>query len=90
VVKALHGEDEKIDKKVQHRRNPRGGVEQAQYERLKEIVEGVTLSNSNDRRSWSLVGSTDFSVSSVRKRIDNVILSKGISKTRWIKEVALR
>nr|GFB63977.1 hypothetical protein [Tanacetum cinerariifolium] len=63
-----------------------GGVEQAQFERLKEMVEGVTLSNSNDRRSWSLVGSGDFSVSSVRKLIDNAILSKGISKTRWIKE----
>nr|GFA62182.1 hypothetical protein [Tanacetum cinerariifolium] len=25
------------------RRNPRGGVEQAQFERLKEMVEGVTL-----------------------------------------------
>nr|GFA68840.1 RNA-directed DNA polymerase, eukaryota [Tanacetum cinerariifolium] len=122
---ALHGEDEKIGKKVQHslvwgycvknlvprlyalesmkdidvasklshgglefsfRRNPRGGMEQAQFERLKEIIEGVTLSNSNDRWSWPLVGFGDFSVSSVRKRIDNAILSKGISKTRWIKE----
>nr|GEX79337.1 putative reverse transcriptase domain-containing protein [Tanacetum cinerariifolium] len=66
------------------RRNPRGGVEQAQFERLKEMV---TLSNSNDRWSWSLVGSGDFSVSSIRKFIDNAILSKGILKTRWIKEV---
>nr|GFD17642.1 hypothetical protein [Tanacetum cinerariifolium] len=73
VVKALHGEDGKIGKK-------------AQFERLKEMVEGVTLSNSNDRWSWSLVGSGDFSVSSVRKLIDNAIISKGISKTRWIKE----
>nr|GEX00455.1 RNA-directed DNA polymerase, eukaryota, reverse transcriptase zinc-binding domain protein [Tanacetum cinerariifolium] len=31
------------------RHNPRGGVEQTQFERLKEMVEGVTLSNSNDR-----------------------------------------
>nr|GEZ01400.1 RNA-directed DNA polymerase, eukaryota, reverse transcriptase zinc-binding domain protein [Tanacetum cinerariifolium] len=126
VVKALHGEDGKIGKKLgvrilrlkilvprlyalesmkdidvasklshgglefSFRRNPRGGVEQAQFERLKEIVEGVTLSNSNDRWSWSLVGSGDFSVSSVRKRIDNAILSKGISKTRWIKEVPVK
>nr|GFA53158.1 hypothetical protein [Tanacetum cinerariifolium] len=72
------------------RRNPRGGVEQAQFERFKEIVECVNLSNSNDRWSWSLVGSGDFSVSSVRKRIDNAILSKGISKTRWIKEVPIK
>nr|GFA49705.1 RNA-directed DNA polymerase, eukaryota [Tanacetum cinerariifolium] len=110
VVKALHGEDGKIDKKVQSsysstwlniineieslklhevasklshgglefsfRRNPRGGVEQAQFERLKEMVEGVILCNSNDRWSWSLVGTGDFSVSSVRKLIDNVILPR--------------
>nr|GEU79644.1 RNA-directed DNA polymerase, eukaryota, reverse transcriptase zinc-binding domain protein [Tanacetum cinerariifolium] len=72
------------------RRNPRGGVEQAQFERLKEMAEGVTLSNSNDIWSWSLVGSGDFSVSSVRKLIDNAILPKGISKTRWIKEVPIK
>nr|GFB04139.1 RNA-directed DNA polymerase, eukaryota, reverse transcriptase zinc-binding domain protein [Tanacetum cinerariifolium] len=72
------------------RRNPRGGVEQAQFGRLKEMVEGVTLSNSNDRWSWCLVGSGDFSVSSVRKLIDNAILLKGISKTRWIKEVPIK
>nr|GEX16148.1 RNA-directed DNA polymerase, eukaryota, reverse transcriptase zinc-binding domain protein [Tanacetum cinerariifolium] len=57
---------------------------------LKEMVEGVTLNNSNDKWSWSLVGSGDFSVSSVRKLIDNAILPKGISKTRWIKEVPIK
>nr|GFA99327.1 RNA-directed DNA polymerase, eukaryota, reverse transcriptase zinc-binding domain protein [Tanacetum cinerariifolium] len=31
--------------KFSFRRNPRGGVEQTQFERLKEMVEGVTLSN---------------------------------------------
>nr|GEV65610.1 RNA-directed DNA polymerase, eukaryota [Tanacetum cinerariifolium] len=123
VVKALHGEDEKIAwcgdiafknlvprlyalesmknievaSKLSHeglefsfRRNSRGGVEQTQFERLKEMVEGVTLSNSNDRCSWSLVGSGDFSMSSVMKLIDNAILLKGISKTRWIKERNLK
>nr|GFB64154.1 RNA-directed DNA polymerase, eukaryota, reverse transcriptase zinc-binding domain protein [Tanacetum cinerariifolium] len=39
VVKALHAEDGKIGKKVQPRRNPRCEVEQAQFERLKEMVE---------------------------------------------------
>ncbi|GJV26540.1 RNA-directed DNA polymerase, eukaryota, reverse transcriptase zinc-binding domain protein [Tanacetum coccineum] len=52
--------------------------------------EGVTLSNSNDRWSLSLVGSGDFSVSSVRKLIDNALLPKGISKTRWVKEVPIK
>nr|GEY48992.1 RNA-directed DNA polymerase, eukaryota, reverse transcriptase zinc-binding domain protein [Tanacetum cinerariifolium] len=80
-------ENKPVPKKP-NKRNPRGGVEQTQFERLKEMVEGVTLSNSNDRWSWSLVGSDDFSVSSVRKLIDNAILLKGISRTRWIKEAS--
>nr|GEW60390.1 hypothetical protein [Tanacetum cinerariifolium] len=98
VVKALHGEDGKIawcgdiafKNLVPRLRNPRGGVKQAQFERLKEMVEGFTLSNSNDRWSWSLVGLSDFLVSSVRKLIDNAIFPKGISKTRWIKEVPIK
>nr|GEZ24150.1 RNA-directed DNA polymerase, eukaryota [Tanacetum cinerariifolium] len=45
------------------RRNPKGGVEQAQFERLK-----------NGRR----------------KLIDSAIILKGISKTRWIKEVPIK
>nr|GEX49948.1 RNA-directed DNA polymerase, eukaryota, reverse transcriptase zinc-binding domain protein [Tanacetum cinerariifolium] len=144
VVKALHGEDEKISKKVQPRYpsswlniinenkslklhgidlvsfiTPKlaNGVNTSFWdvawygdialvprlyalESMKnikvasklshgEMVEGVTLSNSNDRWSWCLVGSGDFSVSSVRKLIDNAILPKGISKTRWIKEVRI-
>nr|GEZ95299.1 RNA-directed DNA polymerase, eukaryota, reverse transcriptase zinc-binding domain protein [Tanacetum cinerariifolium] len=65
-LKLLHGGLE-----FYFKRNLRGGVEQAQFVRLKEMVEGVTLSNSNDRWSWFLVSSEDFSVSSVRKFIAN-------------------
>nr|GFB46314.1 hypothetical protein [Tanacetum cinerariifolium] len=54
VVKALHGEDGKIGKKVQ------------------------------PRWSWSLVGSGDFLVSTVRKLIDNAILPKGRLRGRSI------
>nr|GEX73015.1 hypothetical protein [Tanacetum cinerariifolium] len=64
------------------RRNPRGGVEQAQLELLKEKVEGCILSNMNDRWAWSLEGSSEFSVASVRKVIDATLLSKGTTKTR--------
>ncbi|GJW91592.1 RNA-directed DNA polymerase, eukaryota, reverse transcriptase zinc-binding domain protein [Tanacetum coccineum] len=68
------------------RRNPRGGAEQVQLELLQDMIHGCMLSNSNDRWSWSLDGGGDFTVSSVRKAIDNHILPKGITKTRWIKE----
>nr|GEU94376.1 RNA-directed DNA polymerase, eukaryota, reverse transcriptase zinc-binding domain protein [Tanacetum cinerariifolium] len=72
------------------RRNPRGGVEQAQLELSKKKVEGCILSNMNDRRAWSLEGSGEFSVSSVRKVIDATLLSKGTTKTRWIKAVPIK
>nr|GEV10571.1 RNA-directed DNA polymerase, eukaryota, reverse transcriptase zinc-binding domain protein [Tanacetum cinerariifolium] len=72
------------------RRNPRGGVEQAQLELLKEKIEGCILSNMNDRWAWSLEGSGEFSVSSVRKVIDATLLPKGTTKSRWIKAVPIK
>ncbi|GJT98978.1 RNA-directed DNA polymerase, eukaryota, reverse transcriptase zinc-binding domain protein [Tanacetum coccineum] len=44
----------------------------------------------HDRWSWSLVGSGDFSVSSVRKFIDDVLLPKTSTKTSWIKAVPIK
>ncbi|GJU30004.1 RNA-directed DNA polymerase, eukaryota, reverse transcriptase zinc-binding domain protein [Tanacetum coccineum] len=55
-----------------------------------EKIEGCILSNTQDRWTWSLEGSGDFSVSSVRKVIDDVYLPRGSVKTRWIKEVPLK
>nr|GEY11028.1 RNA-directed DNA polymerase, eukaryota, reverse transcriptase zinc-binding domain protein [Tanacetum cinerariifolium] len=72
------------------RRNPRGGVEQAQLELLKEKVKGCILSNMNDKSNWSLEGSCEFSVSSVRKVIDATLLPKGTTKTRWIEAVLIK
>nr|GEX71500.1 RNA-directed DNA polymerase, eukaryota, reverse transcriptase zinc-binding domain protein [Tanacetum cinerariifolium] len=66
------------------RRKPRGGAEQVQLELLHDLIHGCLLSNSNDRWSWSLDGEGDFTVSSVRKAIDNHILPKGTTKTRLI------
>nr|GEW87880.1 nucleotide-binding alpha-beta plait domain-containing protein [Tanacetum cinerariifolium] len=68
----------------------RNGVEQAQLELLKEKVEGCILSNMNDRWAWSLEGSGELLVSSVRKVIDATLLSKGTTKTRWIKAVPIK
>ncbi|GJW17430.1 RNA-directed DNA polymerase, eukaryota, reverse transcriptase zinc-binding domain protein [Tanacetum coccineum] len=72
------------------RRRPRGGCEQSQMEMLKSMLEGVSLNNSNDRWSWSLDGTGDFSVSSVRRHIDDHVLPSGNKKTRWIKEVPIK
>ncbi|GKC52966.1 RNA-directed DNA polymerase, eukaryota, reverse transcriptase zinc-binding domain protein, partial [Tanacetum coccineum] len=72
------------------RRKPRGGVEQMQMEILNQMLDGVILSDSYDRWVWSLEGSGNFSVSSIRKRIDSAFLPRGDMKTRWIKEVPIK
>ena len=72
------------------RRALRGGAEQAQLEMLKDKVEGCTLVNYNDSWVWSLEGSGEFSVSSVRNLIDGFMLPEVSSKTRWIKEVPIK
>ncbi|GJQ95008.1 RNA-directed DNA polymerase, eukaryota, reverse transcriptase zinc-binding domain protein [Tanacetum coccineum] len=72
------------------RRIPRGGVEQTQFADLLIKVEGVSLVNMNDRWVWSLEGSGDFSVASVRKLIDDKRLPEVSSKTRWIKSVLIK
>ncbi|GKB14254.1 RNA-directed DNA polymerase, eukaryota, reverse transcriptase zinc-binding domain protein, partial [Tanacetum coccineum] len=119
VIKALHGEDGKIGKKIKpsypsiwlsiiHEvellksqawrgdvafkvlTKSEGWSRAGQLELLKEKVEGCILSNMNDRWAWSLEGSGQFSVSSVRKVIDTTLLLKGTTKTRWIKAVPIK
>ncbi|GKF85675.1 hypothetical protein Tco_0253502, partial [Tanacetum coccineum] len=72
------------------RRKLRGGVEQAQFELLKEKVDGIILNISQDRWNWSLVGSGEFSMSSVRKLIDDALLPTTNTKTRWINVVPIK
>ncbi|GJU74239.1 RNA-directed DNA polymerase, eukaryota, reverse transcriptase zinc-binding domain protein [Tanacetum coccineum] len=59
------------------RREPRGGVEQTQMD---EIA-------MQDRWTWSLNSSGEFSVASVRNLIDSRLLPKGDNRTRWIRYV---
>ncbi|GJZ68260.1 hypothetical protein Tco_0631500 [Tanacetum coccineum] len=66
-------------------RDPRGGVEKAQFDSMLEKVEGTLLADMRDRWTWSLEGSGDFSVASVRKLLDGNMLPEVASKTRWIK-----
>ncbi|GJV85346.1 RNA-directed DNA polymerase, eukaryota [Tanacetum coccineum] len=49
------------------RRAPRDGVELEQFNNLNVFLAGTMLSDSNDRWSWSLVGSGKFLVAPVRK-----------------------
>ncbi|GJT78029.1 RNA-directed DNA polymerase, eukaryota, reverse transcriptase zinc-binding domain protein [Tanacetum coccineum] len=67
------------------RRDPRGDVEKAQFDSMFEKVEGTLLADMRDRWTWSLEGSGDFSVASVRKLLDENMLPEVASKTWWIK-----
>ncbi|GJT96050.1 ribonuclease H-like domain-containing protein [Tanacetum coccineum] len=59
------------------RRALRGGAEQDHFIVLTTQVEGVSLVNMRDRWIWSLEVSGDFSVTSVRKLIDDKMLPEG-------------
>ncbi|GJY90719.1 RNA-directed DNA polymerase, eukaryota, reverse transcriptase zinc-binding domain protein [Tanacetum coccineum] len=72
------------------RREPRSGVEHSQLVDLLAKIEGVSLGTMIDRWTWALEGSGEFSVASVRKLIDDRILSAVSSKTRWIKAVPIK
>ncbi|GJW81292.1 RNA-directed DNA polymerase, eukaryota [Tanacetum coccineum] len=72
------------------RRAPRGGVEQSQLDAMLSKLDGVSLVNLRYRRRWSLVGSGEFSVASVRKWIDDKTLSEVSTKSRWIKVVPIK
>ncbi|GJW23890.1 RNA-directed DNA polymerase, eukaryota, reverse transcriptase zinc-binding domain protein [Tanacetum coccineum] len=72
------------------RRTPRGGVEQAQFDELSALLQNVTVSTISDRWNWALESSGGFSVASVRKAIDDKLLSEVDSKTRWIKYVPIK
>nr|GEY09195.1 RNA-directed DNA polymerase, eukaryota [Tanacetum cinerariifolium] len=71
-------------------RDPRGGVEQVQFDLLMMKVAGISLVSMRDRWIWSLEGLGDFSVASVRKLIDNHTLLNIATRTRWIKEVPIK
>ncbi|GJU33964.1 hypothetical protein Tco_1182318 [Tanacetum coccineum] len=72
------------------RRKSRGGVEQVQFNALFDLVDSVTLVPSFDRWVWSLEGSGEFSVASIRKMIDEKRLSTVDTKTHWIKCVPIK
>ncbi|GJU95392.1 RNA-directed DNA polymerase, eukaryota [Tanacetum coccineum] len=72
------------------RRAPRGGAKQSQFNALRKYSENIVLADSRDRWSWSMEGSGGFSVASVRREIDEKLLSMVSFKTRWVNAVPIK
>nr|GEW57384.1 RNA-directed DNA polymerase, eukaryota [Tanacetum cinerariifolium] len=72
------------------RRHPRGGIEQEQFFHLSTRLDDTSLVDMRDRWSWSLDGTSEFSVASVRKMIDECYLSEVSSKARWFKVMPIK
>nr|GEX74333.1 RNA-directed DNA polymerase, eukaryota, reverse transcriptase zinc-binding domain protein [Tanacetum cinerariifolium] len=67
-----------------------GGVKIQQFEHMKEKVEGCILADMMDRWFWPLEGSGEFTITPVRKMIDDFMLPEVSSKMRWIKAVPIK
>ncbi|GJZ93878.1 RNA-directed DNA polymerase, eukaryota, partial [Tanacetum coccineum] len=67
-----------------------GGIEQEQLLHLMARLNGTTLVDMHDTWSWLLDGTGEFSVTSVKKLIDDSYLPSVSSKTRWINVVPIK
>nr|GEV79118.1 hypothetical protein [Tanacetum cinerariifolium] len=72
------------------RRAPRGGAEEDQFIQLVDLVDSITISNSNDRWVWLLESFGEFSVHSARTYIDDLLLPTVGSPTIWVKVVSIK
>nr|GEV39463.1 reverse transcriptase domain-containing protein [Tanacetum cinerariifolium] len=65
----------------------RGGAEDTQFRLLNSCLANLLLPQMRDRWYWSLEGSGDFSVKSIRFLINDTLSSIGDVPTRWVKLV---
>ncbi|GKE17669.1 RNA-directed DNA polymerase, eukaryota, reverse transcriptase zinc-binding domain protein, partial [Tanacetum coccineum] len=79
-----------VDLSQSFRRQPRGGIEQEQFQKIDNLVKLVTLDSSKDRWTWKLEKSGEFSVASIRKLIDDKTLPSSDYITRWNKSVPIK
>nr|GEW53270.1 RNA-directed DNA polymerase, eukaryota [Tanacetum cinerariifolium] len=69
------------------RRRVRSGAEESQFNSLLEIVQVINLVPCEDRYFWSLKSEGDYSVTSIRKLIDDKRFQEVGISTRWVKSV---
>nr|GEZ10758.1 RNA-directed DNA polymerase, eukaryota, reverse transcriptase zinc-binding domain protein [Tanacetum cinerariifolium] len=60
------------------------------YDMLSELVREIVLAPISDKYNWSLEGSRNFSVASIRREIDDKLLPMVSCSTRWVKYVPIQ
>nr|GEV36064.1 RNA-directed DNA polymerase, eukaryota [Tanacetum cinerariifolium] len=95
VIKAIYGEFSvsSIRKAIDDYTLPNvssqtSGLETEQLELLQDAIGSVVLGIAEDRWFWALEGSGEFSVSSIRKAIDDYTLPNVSSQTRGLESSA--
>nr|GEU85461.1 RNA-directed DNA polymerase, eukaryota [Tanacetum cinerariifolium] len=82
--------DEIEQESAKRQRVPRGGLEETQVEELSKLVQPVDLNLLQDKWTWSLNRSSEYTIASSRYLIDVRLLPKGELKTRWIRFVSIK
>nr|GFB77148.1 RNA-directed DNA polymerase, eukaryota, reverse transcriptase zinc-binding domain protein [Tanacetum cinerariifolium] len=75
---------------VSFRLTTRGGAEQVQFNSLLDMISSINLVPIADIWVWTLENSGDFSVASIREKIDEKRLPIVCSKTRWVEYVPIK
>nr|GEW19666.1 RNA-directed DNA polymerase, eukaryota [Tanacetum cinerariifolium] len=72
------------------KRGDLGGAEQTQFIILEDPIRSIILVPMNDRWVWNLESTGDFSVSSIRRKNDEIYLPNSSDSTRWVKCVPIK
>nr|GEV73961.1 RNA-directed DNA polymerase, eukaryota [Tanacetum cinerariifolium] len=72
------------------RRALRGGIEEEQLMLLDNCLGHILLPQISDRWIWNLEASSDFSMKSTRVFIDDSLLPKSDTSTRWVNVIPIK
>ncbi|GKE09760.1 RNA-directed DNA polymerase, eukaryota [Tanacetum coccineum] len=72
------------------RREVRGGIESSQLSQISELLGTQILSSIEDRWRWDLNGDGNFHVKDVRSKLDDSLLPKADTPTRWITTIPIK
>nr|GEX65987.1 RNA-directed DNA polymerase, eukaryota, reverse transcriptase zinc-binding domain protein [Tanacetum cinerariifolium] len=87
---SLHDKLETPTLESSFRRKDRGGIELTQLNAAEAAASTINLVPQADRHCWILTSGGEFSVASLRQKIDHKRAPIASSKTRWVKYVPIK